>query len=94
MLLTNTQISKICKSFANGSTANIKLSKPQLSKMVQLGEFLPLLLMNSLLYLARTAEKMEKTFNKNKCIIVAAINVALQTRRNKTYLVPVYNLYQ
>ena len=37
-LLTDTQISKICKAFANGSQANIKLSKTQLSKIVQLGE--------------------------------------------------------
>ena len=26
-LLTNTQVSKICKAFANGSSANIKFSK-------------------------------------------------------------------
>ena len=35
MLLTNTQISKICKVFANVSSANIKFSKTQLSKTVQ-----------------------------------------------------------
>ena len=29
LLLTNTQISKIRKAFANGSSANIKLSKTQ-----------------------------------------------------------------
>ena len=40
MLVTNTQVSKIRKDFANGSTVNIKLSKTQLSKMVQLGGFL------------------------------------------------------
>ena len=39
LLLTNTQVSKICKAFANGSTANIKFSKTQFSKMVQLGGF-------------------------------------------------------
>ena len=33
-LLTNTQASRICKAFANGSSANIKYSKTQLSKMV------------------------------------------------------------
>ena len=37
-LLTNTQASKIWKAFANGTTANIKFSKIQLSKMVQSGE--------------------------------------------------------
>ena len=31
---------KVCKAFANGSLANIKLSKTALSKMVQLGRFL------------------------------------------------------
>ena len=38
-LLTNTQVSKICKAFANGSSANIKFSKMQLSKIVQSGGF-------------------------------------------------------
>ena len=36
-MLTNTQVSKIRKAFTNGSTADIKFSKTQLSKMVQLG---------------------------------------------------------
>ena len=35
-LSTNTQVSKICGAFANGSSANIKFSKTQLSKIVQL----------------------------------------------------------
>ena len=35
LLLTNTQVSKICKAFASGSTANIKFSKTYLSKMLQ-----------------------------------------------------------
>ena len=37
LLLTDTQVSKISKAFANGSSANIKFSKTQLSKIVQLG---------------------------------------------------------
>ena len=37
LLLTNTQVSRIHKFFANGSSADIKISKTQLSKMVQLG---------------------------------------------------------
>ena len=40
MLLTNTQVSKLCKAFANGSSANIKLSKTQLHKIGQSGGFL------------------------------------------------------
>ena len=35
LLLTDTQLSKICKAFANGSSANIKLLKTQLSKIIQ-----------------------------------------------------------
>ena len=44
MLLTNTQISMFRKTFANGSSANIKLSKTQLHKIVQSGGFLDILL--------------------------------------------------
>ena len=36
LLLTDTQVLKICKAFTNGSSANIKFSKTQLSKIVQL----------------------------------------------------------
>ena len=38
LLLTNKQASKICKVFANGSSANINFSKTQLSK-IQSGGF-------------------------------------------------------
>ena len=38
-MLTDTQVSKICKAFANGSLANIKFSKTQLPKMMQSGGF-------------------------------------------------------
>ena len=44
LLLTNTQVSKICNIFANGSSANIKLSKTQLHKIGQSGKFLGRLL--------------------------------------------------
>ena len=37
LLLTNTQVSRIRKAFTNGSSANIKFSKTQLSKMIQSG---------------------------------------------------------
>ena len=36
LLFTDTQISNICKAFENGSSANIKFSKIQLFKIVQL----------------------------------------------------------
>ena len=35
LLLTNTQVSRLCKAFANNYSANIKLSKTQLHKIVQ-----------------------------------------------------------
>ena len=37
LLLTNTQVSKVSKAFANGSSVNIKFLKTQLSQMMQLG---------------------------------------------------------
>ena len=42
LLLNDTQVSKICRAFANGSSVNIKFSKTQLSKIVQLGGFIGL----------------------------------------------------
>ena len=35
MLLANTQVSKLCKAFANSSSANVKLSKTLLHKIEQ-----------------------------------------------------------
>ena len=39
-LLTETKLSKICKAFENGSSANIRFSKTQLSKTIQSGGWL------------------------------------------------------
>ena len=44
LLLTNTQVSKLRKAFANNSLASIKLSKTQLHKIGQSGGFLGRLL--------------------------------------------------
>ena len=44
LLLTDRQVSNIRKAFANNSSADIKFSKTQLSKMIQSGEFLGKLL--------------------------------------------------
>ena len=44
LLLTNRQVSNLSKAFANNSSTDIKLSKTQLSKMIQLGGFLGRLL--------------------------------------------------
>ena len=40
LLLMDTQVTRIRETFGNSSSANIKFSKAQLSKMVHLGEFL------------------------------------------------------
>ena len=40
LLLTDRQVSNIRKSFANNSSIDIKLSKTQLSKVIQAGGFL------------------------------------------------------
>ena len=44
LLLTDRQVSSLRKSFANNSSGDIKLSKSQLSKMIQSGGFLSRLL--------------------------------------------------
>ena len=44
LLLTNRQVSNLRKTSANHSSANIKLSKTQLSKMIQSGGFIGRLL--------------------------------------------------
>ena len=40
LFLTNTQVANLCKAFASYLSTNIKLSKTQLSKMIQSGGFL------------------------------------------------------
>ena len=44
LLLTNRQVANLCKAFAKHTSADIKLSKTQLSKMIQSGGFLGRLL--------------------------------------------------
>ena len=46
LLLTDSQVSKIHKAFANGSSANIKFSKTHLSKMIHSGGILRFYLFN------------------------------------------------
>ena len=43
LLLTEEQVSMLCKAFENTSSANIKLSKTELSRMVQLSGSNPVL---------------------------------------------------
>ena len=44
LLLTNRQVADLCKAFANNLSTDIKLSKTQISKMIQSGGFLGRLL--------------------------------------------------
>ena len=37
LLLTNRQVANLCKAFSDNSSTDIKLSKTQLSKMIQSG---------------------------------------------------------
>ena len=53
----------ICKAFGNGSSANIKLSKTQLFKMVTLGRFVPLHLL-TLYGLAKSNREKNKILSK------------------------------
>ena len=39
LLLTNTQVANLRKAFVNKSSTNVKLSKTQLSKIIQSGGF-------------------------------------------------------
>ena len=39
LLLTNTQVSRLCKAFANNSSGNMKLFKTQMHKIIQSGGF-------------------------------------------------------
>ena len=57
LLLTDRQVSKLCKYFANNSSGNIKLSKTQLSKVVQSRGFLDKIL-GSLLNTGRIARSV------------------------------------
>ena len=65
MLLTNTQISRLHKAFANSSSANIKLSKTQLHKIGQSRGFLgrllrPLLLKTGLPLIGNALKQLPK----------------------------------
>ena len=65
LLLTNRQVSNLRKAFANNSTTNIKLSKTQLSRMVQsggfLGRLLGLLLKNGLPLIKNVIKPLAKS---------------------------------
>ena len=65
LLLTNRQIANLRKAFANNSLANIKVSKPQLFKMIQsgrcLGRFLDPLLKTGLPLMNKVIKPLTKS---------------------------------
>ena len=62
LLLTDTQVSRLCKAFTNSSSASIKLSKTNLSKMVELLGFLG----HSILLNPNETKKLVGNFQENK----------------------------
>ena len=60
LLLTNTQVSRLCKAFENNFSAKIKLSKTQLHKIAQsfLGRLLQSLLKTGLLLVGNTLKPL------------------------------------
>ena len=89
LLLTYTLVSKIRKAFANNSSANIKFSKTQLSKMIQSGGVMigksgidnfvdfPFKMANSnLKELSNINKKKKKKNNRNNLFIDEGLNMA------------------
>ena len=68
LLLTNTQVSKLRKDFANNSSANIKLLKTQLVKTGKLGGFLVRRLGPLLKYSLPLMKNLLKPFAKSALI--------------------------
>ena len=86
LLLTNIQISRFRKAFANGSSPNIKFSKSQLSKMVQLTGFLPFIqpMLKAVMQIPVIFDK----FVKDKCIPETILNVGDNLLNIKTNINP------
>ena len=87
LLLTNAQVSKLCKAFANRSTANIKLSKIQLQKIRQhrgfLGRILGPLLKTGLPLIGNVLKPIAKSVLIPLGLTAAALttNVANHSKR-------------
>ena len=82
-LLTDTQVLRLCEPFANGSSANIKLSRTQLLKLVQLGGFLGRLLASLMKVGLRLMKNILTPLAKNDLLplgvagVTSAIDVAI-----------------
>ena len=64
LLLTDTQVTKTRNAFANSSSANIKFSKTQLSKIIKSGGFNFLDLLNLAKLVYKISNKTKNLFNK------------------------------
>ena len=78
-LLTNTQVSKLYKAFANSSSANVKLSKSRLHRIGQSGGFLGSLLGPSLKTGLPLMQNVLKPLAKNVLILLGLTAVASAT---------------
>ena len=82
LLLTNRQVANIRKAFAKNTSTDIKLSKTQLSKMIQLGGFLG----NLLGKLAGPLMKVAVPLAKNVLAPISAAMSAIDGSIKKTML--------
>ena len=65
LLLTDTEVSKIYKTFANGSSANIKFSKTQLSQMIQSEGFVNHVLFDPDKTVKKIINKVDELYKKS-----------------------------
>ena len=79
LLLTNTQVSKICKVFSNYSSANVKLPKTQLPKMIQLGKYPERLIASFLKNCFSLMKNVLKPLGKSALIPLGLATAALAT---------------
>ena len=90
LLLTNTQVVNLRKAFVGKSSTDIKLSKAQLSKMIQSREFLGRLLGQIIKTLLPLIENLIKTLTKLILFGLTAAVSAADKRIHKKALAPAH----
>ena len=93
--LTNRQVSNLCKAFANHLSADIKLSKTQLSKMIQSGKFLSRLFGPLLKIVLPLMKNIIKPLAKSVLIplgLTAAASAAYAAIHKKNIRIRKYNI--
>ena len=83
LLLTDTQVSRICKTFTKGSSAATRYSKTQLSK-IHSGEVLADLLAAILQVIFLTGIETLKWEIKRRCIICKNYSTRITCKKNRT----------